>query len=160
MNAPEVKRGRHLTRARGLRALTGGLFARGFDRIVDRIDRGFDFGTVEGVLPDGSVRIVGGRGPGPVAHITIHHWNALFRLVRGGSIGWYEAWAAGEWSSPDPVLIFDLFMRNRVKLGNVGRPSGLAKIRGKIVHRLRDNSRSGARRNIEAHYDLGNDFYE
>jgi len=159
MNAPEVKRGRHLTRAKGLRALTGGLFARGFDRIVERIDQGFDFGTVEGLLPDGSVRIVGGRGPGPTATITIHHWNALFRLVRGGSIGWYEAWAAGEWSSPDPVLIFDLFMRNRVKLGNVGRPSGLAKLVGKVVHLLRDNSRSGARRNIEAHYDLGNDFY-
>jgi cyclopropane-fatty-acyl-phospholipid synthase len=159
MNAPEVKRGRHLTRAKGLRALTGGLFARGFDRIVERIDQGFDFGTVEGLLPDGSVRIVGGRGPGPMATITIHHWNALFRLVRGGSIGWYEAWAAGEWSSPDPVLIFDLFMRNRVKLGNVGRPSGLAKLVGKLVHLLRDNSRSGARRNIEAHYDLGNDFY-
>ena len=159
MNAPEVKRGRHLTRAKGLRALTGGLFARGFDRIVERIDQGFDFGTVEGLLPDGSVRIVGGRGPGPTATITIHHWNALFRLVRGGSIGWYEAWAAGEWSSPDPVQIFDLFMRNRVKLGNVGRPSGLAKLVGKLVHLLRDNSRSGARRNIEAHYDLGNDFY-
>jgi cyclopropane-fatty-acyl-phospholipid synthase len=159
MNAPEVKRGRHLTRAKGLRALTGGLFARGFDRIVERIDQGFDFGMVEGLLPDGSVRIVGGRGPGPTATITIHHWNALFRLVRGGSIGWYEAWAAGEWSSPDPVQIFDLFMRNRVKLGNVGRPSGLAKLVGKLVHLLRDNSRSGARRNIEAHYDLGNDFY-
>ena len=148
-----------MTRAKGLRALTGGLFARGFDRIVERIDQGFDFGTVEGLLPDGSVRIVGGRGPGPTATITIHHWNALFRLVRGGSIGWYEAWAAGEWSSPDPVQIFDLFMRNRVKLGNVGRPSGLAKLVGKLVHLLRDNSRSGARRNIEAHYDLGNDFY-
>jgi cyclopropane-fatty-acyl-phospholipid synthase len=159
MNAPDAKRGRHLTRNTGLRAFTGGLFARGFDRIVDRIDDGFDFGSVEGVLPDGSVRIVGGRGPGPAAEITIHHWNALFRLVRGGSVGWYEAWAAGEWSSPDPVLIFDLFVRNRVKLGNVGRSSGLAKYIGKIVHRLRANSRSGARRNVEFHYDLGNDFY-
>ena len=159
MNAPDAKRGRHLTRSSGLRAFTGGLFKRGFDRIVDRIDHGFDFGTVEGVLPDGSVRIVGGRGPGPSAQITIHHWNALFRLVRGGSIGWYEAWAAGEWSSPDPVLIFDLFMRNRVKLGNVGRASGLAKYIGKILHRLRDNNRGGARRNVEFHYDLGNDFY-
>lgn len=74
-----------MTRNTGLRAFTGGLFARGFDRIVDRIDQGFDFGTVEGVLPDGSVRIVGGRGPGPQAQISIHHWNALFRLVRGGA---------------------------------------------------------------------------
>jgi cyclopropane-fatty-acyl-phospholipid synthase len=159
MNAPEVKRGRHLTHATGLRAFTGGLFARGFERIVERIDCGLEDGTIEGILPDGSLRIVGARGPGPMAFITLHSWNALYRLVRGGSAGWYEAWAAGEWSSPDPVQIFDLFMRNRVSLGNVARPSGLARLAGKLVHALRDNSKDGARRNIEFHYDLGNDFY-
>ena len=159
MNAPEGHRGRHLTRATGLRAFTGGLFARGFDGIVGRIDRGLEFGTIEGTLPDGSLRIVGGRGPGPSAVITLHSWNALYRLVRGGSAGWYEAWAAGEWSSPDPVQIFDLFMRNRLSLGNVARPSGVARLAGKIIHALRDNNKVGARRNIEFHYDLGNDFY-
>jgi cyclopropane-fatty-acyl-phospholipid synthase len=159
MNAPEGKRGRHLTCATGLRALTGGLFARGFERIVDRIDRGLEFGTIEGTLPNGSIRIVGGRGPGPSAVITLHSWKALLRLVRGGSAGWYEAWAAGEWSSPYPVQIFDLFMRNRVALGNVARPSGLARLAGKAAHFFRRNNRKGARRNIEFHYDLGNDFY-
>jgi cyclopropane-fatty-acyl-phospholipid synthase len=159
MNAHEGKRGRHLTRATGLRSFTGGLFARGFERIVERIDRGLEYGTIEGILPDGTVRIVGARGRGPMAFITLHSWKALYRLVRGGSAGWYEAWAAGEWSSPDPVQIFDLFMRNRVSLGNVARPSGLARLAGKIVHALRDNSKDGARRNIEFHYDLGNDFY-
>lgn len=159
MNAPDATRGRHLTRATGLRAFTGGLFARGFERIVDRIDSGLDFGIIEGTLPDGSIRIVGGRGLGPSATITLHSWKALYRLVRGGSAGWYEAWAAGEWSSQDPVQIFDLFMRNRVSLGNVARPSGMAKIAGKLLHSLRDNSKIGARRNIEFHYDLGNDFY-
>jgi cyclopropane-fatty-acyl-phospholipid synthase len=159
MNAPDATRGRHLTRATGLRAFTGGLFARGFERIVDRIDRGLEYGSIEGTLPDGTVRIVGARGPGPNAFITLHSWKSLLRLARGGSAGWYEAWAAGEWSSPDPVLIFDLFMRNRVSLGNVARPSGMAKLVGSFMHTLRRNSRSGARRNIEFHYDLGNDFY-
>lgn len=159
MNAPEANRGRHLTRQTGFRAFTGGLFARRFEPIVERIDSGLEYGTIEGTLPDGSMRIVGGRGPGPKAVITLHSWKALLRLVRGGSAGWYEAWAAGEWSSPDPVQIFDLFMRNRVSLGNVARPSGVARLLGKIVHALRDNSKTGARRNIEFHYDLGNDFY-
>ena len=160
MNAPDAKRGRHLTRATGLRALTGGLFARGFLAILDRIDRGLEWGSIECTIPDGSVRLLGGRGPGPVATGTLHSWRALLRLVRGGSAGWYEAWAAGEWSSPDPVQIFDLFMRNRVSLGSVGRPSGLAKLVGTAIHALRRNSRNGARRNIEFHYDLGNDFYQ
>jgi cyclopropane-fatty-acyl-phospholipid synthase len=159
MNAPDATRGRHLTRATGLRAFTGGLFARGFQSILDLIDHGLEFGSIECVLPDGSTRLLGGRGPGPAAGGTLHSWKALLRLVRGGSAGWYAAWAAGEWSSPDPVQIFDLFMRNRVSLGNVGRPSGMAKLVGLVMHALRRNNRSGARRNIEFHYDLGNDFY-
>jgi cyclopropane-fatty-acyl-phospholipid synthase len=160
MNAPDTKRGRHLTRTTGLRAFTGGLFVRGFQAVLDRIDRGLEYGSIECTLPDGSTRLLGGRGAGPVATGTLHDWKALLRLVRGGSAGWYEAWAAGEWSSPDPVQIFDLFMRNRVSLGNVGRPSGFAKLMGSAMHALRRNSRSGARRNIEFHYDLGNDFYQ
>ncbi|MFN3452773.1 MAG: SAM-dependent methyltransferase, partial [Sphingorhabdus sp.] len=160
MNSPDVTRGRHLTHATGLRAFTGGLFVRGFQRIVDRIDQGIVFGSIEAALPDGSIRLLGGRGEGPLAIVTLHSWKALLRLARGGSTGWYEAWAAGEWSSPDPVLIFDLFMRNRQSLGNVARPSGLAKLAGKAIHAMRRNNRTGARRNIEFHYDLGNDFYQ
>jgi cyclopropane-fatty-acyl-phospholipid synthase len=160
MNAPDVKRGRHLTRTTGLRAFTGGLFVRGFQAILDLIDRGLEYGSIEGSLPDGSIRMLGDRGEGPQAVVTLHSWKALLRLVRGGSAGWYEAWAAGEWSSPDPVQVFDLFMRNRVSLGNVGRPSGLAKLVGGAIHAFRRNSRTGARRNIEFHYDLGNDFYQ
>lgn len=160
MNSPDVTRGRHLTHATGLRAFTGGLFVRGFQRIVDRIDQGIVFGSIEATLPDGSIRLLGGRGAGPSAIVTLHSWKALLRLARGGSTGWYEAWAAGEWSSPDPVLIFDLFMRNRQSLGSVARPSGLAKLAGKAIHAMRRNSRTGARRNIEFHYDLGNDFYQ
>lgn len=160
MNSADLNRGRHFTHATGLRAFTGGLFVRGFQRILDRIDGGLEHGTIEVSLPDGSVRLLGGRGAGPSAIVTLHSWNALLRLARGGSAGWYAAWAAGEWSSPDPVQIFDLFMRNRLALGTVARPSGLTKIAGLALHALRRNSRSGARRNIEFHYDLGNDFYQ
>jgi cyclopropane-fatty-acyl-phospholipid synthase len=160
MNAPDATRGRHLTRATGLRAFTGGLFARGFQTILDRIDRGLEYGSIECTLPDGSTRLLGGRGVGPAAVGTLHSWKALLRLARGGSAGWYAAWTAGEWSSPDPVQIFDLFMRNRVALGNIGRPSGMAKLLGSAMHALRRNSRSGAKKNVEFHYDLGNDFYQ
>jgi cyclopropane-fatty-acyl-phospholipid synthase len=46
MNAPDVRRGRHLTRATGLRAFTGGLFVRGFQAVLDRIDRGLEYGSI------------------------------------------------------------------------------------------------------------------
>jgi cyclopropane-fatty-acyl-phospholipid synthase len=163
MNAPQTNRGRHLTRKAALPGSAGGLFAaaksRAFHKILDRIDAGLEAGAIEGHLPDGSTRILGGRGPGPVAEAKLNNWRALTRLVRGGSIGWYEGWAAGDWESPDPVPIFDLFMRNRVALGAVARPRGIVRLLARAGHWLNRNSKAKARGNIEAHYDLGNDFY-
>ena len=137
----------------------GALASRWFHRVLDRIDAGLEAGAIEAWLPDGSHRILGGRTPGPVAEVELRSWRALVRLGRSGSIGWYEAWAAGEWDSPDPVPLFDLFMRNGVSLGKVGRARGLSRVVKWAKHRLRRNSRRGARRNIAFHYDLGNDFY-
>src|ERR1700754_547331 len=98
-------RGKHLVAAdRGF--VTGGgffagLFAGGFAPVLDRIDRGLAMGRIEVSLPDGSLRILGGRADGPVAIVDIHHWRSLIRLAASGSVGWYKAWALGEWSSPD-----------------------------------------------------------
>src|SRR3546814_15980441 len=75
--------------------------ARLFHRMLDRIDAGLDSGTIEGHLPDGSVRLLGGRGKGPVAIVHLHSWAALVRLALSGSVGWYRAWDTGEWSSPE-----------------------------------------------------------
>src|SRR3546814_20057980 len=74
--------------------------------MLDRIDGGLALGTIEGQLPDGSVRILGGRGKGPVAVVHLHDWAALVRLALSGPVGWYRAWGTGEWSSPDPVPLF------------------------------------------------------
>jgi len=130
-----------------------------FHRILDRIDAGLAEGAIEAALPDGTRRLLGGRANGPVAIVTVHRWRALRRLMLGGSVGWYEGWAAGDWSSPDPVPLFDLFMRNRVQLGEVARAKSGARLAGRVFHALHRNDRAGARRNIAAHYDLGNDFY-
>jgi cyclopropane-fatty-acyl-phospholipid synthase len=133
--------------------------ARFFHRQLDRIDAGLAHGTLEGYLPDGSVRILGGRGKGPTAVVHLKSWTALVRLALSGSVGWYRAWDLGEWDSPDPVPLFDLFMRNGEALGNAGRSRGPWRWMARAAHFLNRNSRAGARRNIHAHYDLGNDFY-
>lgn len=163
MNAHPPDRGRQFrSGGRGFSAgggLWSALVAKPFHRVLDRIDSGLDSGAIEAWLPDGSHRILGGRGPGPVAEVEVKNWRALVRLARSGSVGWYRAWEEGEWESPDPVPLFDLFMRNAVSLGAVGRASGLHRLLNYILHRLRRNSRSGAKRNIGFHYDLGNDFY-
>ena len=141
----------------------GGIAARAlapiFHRLLDRIDTGLAEGGIDAHLPDGTHRLLGGRKPGPVPIVTIHRWRALARLATAGSVGWYEGWAAGDWSSPDPVPLFDLFMRNRVPLGRSARAGGWQRLILRGWHALRRNSRKGSRRNIADHYDLGNDFY-
>ena len=117
------------------------------------------FGTIEVHLPDGRTRWLGGRGSGPFAQVDLRSWRPLVRLVVSGSVGWYRAWAEQEWDSPDPVPLFDLFMRNRRTLGDTGRAHGHGRWVNHLLHAFRDNSREGARRNIAFHYDLGNDFY-
>lgn len=135
------------------------LFAGGFGRILDRIDLGLAEGRIELTLPEGGQRTLGGRGAGPVAVVRLKSWRALVRLAASGSVGWYEAWARGEWSSPDPVPLFDLFMRNGVSLGKAGRAKGPWRWLNRLAHAVRANSPRRARRNIAHHYDLGNDFY-
>ena len=135
------------------------LWAGGFSRVLDRIDAGLDSGAIHATLPDGSNRVLGGRAPGFVAIVHLKDWRALLRLATGGSIGWYQAWEAGEWDSPDPVPLFALFMANAVALGPTARAAGPWKLAARAFHWLHRNSRAGARRNIHAHYDLGNDFY-
>lgn len=163
---PRAKRGQHLVRAEGGLA-AGGLIARllakapaaFFHRQLDQIDTGLLHGALETHLPDGTIRILGGRGSGPTAVVHLVRWTALVRLAMSGSVGWYVAWDRDEWSSPDPVPLFDLFMRNAATLGGAARAKGPWRALNGLRHWLRRNDRSGSRRNILAHYDLGNDFY-
>jgi len=156
-------RGEHLVRADRRFATGGGLIARlsapAFAKVLDEIDRRLVCGGIEATLPGGDKRRLGFHAKGPKAAVRLASWLALARLATSGSVGWYKAWALGEWSSPDPVAVFELFSANAVALGDVGRAKGPFRWINALAHRLRDNGRSKARANIEAHYDLGNDFY-
>lgn len=161
------RRGGHLLK-RGRKAGAGTgplarLFAKplagGFHRIIDRIDSGLEHGSLLARLPDGTTRLLGARRDGPDAQIDLLHWNALLRLATGGSAGWYQAWEAREWDSPDPVQIFALFMKNAGHLGGIARAKGPWRFLLRRLHWLQRNTRDGARKNVSAHYDLGNDFY-
>jgi cyclopropane-fatty-acyl-phospholipid synthase len=135
------------------------LFAGGFHKLVDRIDAGLQQGSVLAKLPDGSTRLLGGRAAGFVGEIEVRDWRAVLRLTTGGSVGWYQAWEAGEWTSPDPVQLFALFMANGESLGEIGRAKGVFRLAARFAHWLNRNTRAGAEKNIHLHYDLGNDFY-
>ena len=162
MTADTARRGIELVEAGRVLARPGWfarLWAGPLGKVLDRIDAGLASGAIEAVLPDGSQRRLGGRAPGFVAKVNLRSWRALLRLATGGSAGWYQAWEAGEWDSPDPVPLFALFMANAETLGDTGRAHGPWRLMARALHFLHRNTRSGARRNIHAHYDLGNDFY-
>jgi cyclopropane-fatty-acyl-phospholipid synthase len=156
-------RGEHLVRADRAFATGGGTLARlatpAFAKLLDEIDRRLQNGGLDVTLPDGSRRRFGFRGPGADAAVRLNSWMALVRLATSGSVGWYKAWTLSEWSSPDPVAIFELFSANAASLGEFGRAKGPFRWVNAAAHRLRDNAPRKARRNIAAHYDLGNDFY-
>jgi cyclopropane-fatty-acyl-phospholipid synthase len=156
-------RGEHLVRADRGFATGGGLVARltapAFSRVLDQIDARLACGGIEAILPGGETRRLGFHSKGPKAVVRLSSWLALVRLATSGSVGWYKAWTLGEWSSPDPVAVFELFSVNAVPLGQVGRAKGAFRWVNALAHRLRDNGPSKARQNIAAHYDLGNDFY-
>src|SRR5436853_271903 len=99
-----LQRGKHLVAADRALATGGGiiarLFAGGFHNLIERIDAGIAQGRIDATLPDGSFRMLGGRGDGPIATVHLKSWHALVRLVTSGSVGWYKAWAQGEWTSP------------------------------------------------------------
>ena len=156
-------RGEHLLHADRRFATGGGKLARlaapAFAKVLDEIDRNLVAGGIDAMLPDGSKRRLGFRGPGPAAVVRLSSWLALVRLATSGSVGWYKAWTLGEWSSPDPVAVFESFSVNAVALGELGRAKGPFRWVNAVAHRLRDNAPRRAKQNIAAHYDLGNDFY-
>ena len=135
-----------------------------FERVAMRamlaVARRIAVGRLTVVLPDGSRQFFGDATTGPSAELRIHDMAAVTRILRGGDIAAGEAYMDGLWSSPDLPRLAKVAAVNRDALaltrGWWRIPAKLAKT---IAHRARRNTVRQARRNIEAHYDLGNDFY-
>ena len=113
------------------------------------------------VMPDGNRHTFGPVGGAP-AEINIHDSNFFRRAARNADIGIGESYMAGEWSSPNLTALISAFIRNRVHLnldlqGAIGWPG---RVFNWLLHALQRNTQEGSERNIHAHYDLGNDFYE
>lgn len=125
-------------------------------RIADRLA----IGVLDVRMPDGDCLRYSGSEPGPRATIEVRDERLFGRLLRDGALGFAEAYIDGDWDSPDLLTVIDLGARNQVRLAEDLRGSLISRLSRMLVHRLRANSRRGARRNIAAHYDLGNTFYE
>jgi len=116
-------------------------------------------GTLEVTLPDGRTVRLGGHGPGPTAAMKVHDFGFASRLLREGDIGIAEAYLRGEWDTPDLTQFLYLFCVNQdwMQSMSIGKP--LIRYVQMIRHWFNRNTRRQAKRNIYAHYDIGNAFY-
>jgi cyclopropane-fatty-acyl-phospholipid synthase len=118
-------------------------------------------GHLVAVLPDGSRRTFGDATAGPRAEIHIHDTRALTKLLVDGETGGGEAYVDGLWSSPDLAGLLRWAALNRESLAlSAGWFRAPAQLRRTLAHRFRRNTKTQSRKNISAHYDLGNTFYQ
>lgn len=113
------------------------------------------------VMPNGDTQSFGGDKPGTSATIRIRDYDFFWWSIKEGDVGFAEAYMAGIWETESLVDVLNCFMENDEQLaGNYGPLSGLGRFLNRIGHRLRRNTFVGSRRNIQAHYDLSNEFYQ
>ena len=135
------------------------LLARLAKSLLHRLLSGLDSGRL--TLVDGSERTSFGPGGGPAVTLTIHDASFYADAVYGGSIGVAESYMLGHWQADDLTGLIRLMVLNREVIDGMDE-RGLARLATparKLLHWMNRNSRAGSRRNIAAHYDLGNDFF-
>ena len=127
-------------------------------RAVFRLLRQLRVGTLDVQLPDGSMAHFGSGGE-PRAAIRLHDWSVCAAALKSGDIGFAERFIEGSWHSPDLVALLELFIANRESFESVIYGTWWGSLAYRIKHLLNRNSRHGSRKNIHAHYDIGNPFY-
>lgn len=118
-----------------------------------------EIGRLDVTLPDGSTRVFGGRTPGPIADLTIHRDRLARRFLTAGNLGFTEAYLDGDWSSTNVEALFVFFLTNRNAIEDAMQGKRWYRWWQWMSHKLRPNSKTGSKKNIAYHYDLGNQFY-
>lgn len=124
-------------------------------RLLDRMRHG----TLDLELPDGRTLQLG-QGQQRRASMQLRNWNVFGAVMRSGDIGLAETYIAQDWSTPRLAELLGLLMENRQELESLVYGSWWGRVAYRLRHLLNRNTREGSRRNIHAHYDLGNSFYE
>jgi cyclopropane-fatty-acyl-phospholipid synthase len=118
-----------------------------------------EHGTIKIAGPDGAAIEQRGRHEGPVAALHIRHWRALRRLIFGGALGFAESYLDGEWDTPELAAVLHYGAVNLDKTPESLPGNPWARLKARLAHLAQPNTRTGSKRNIRRHYDLGNEFY-
>ncbi len=117
-------------------------------------------GTLELVTPDGKTRVFGGKKPGEKAKIELRDWRVVSNMMKKGDIGFAEDYRAGLWESDDLTALTMLGLKNKKAMDKMILGSQVFRSISNFSYLLRLNTLKGSKKNIHAHYDLGNDFYQ
>jgi cyclopropane-fatty-acyl-phospholipid synthase len=129
-------------------------------RAVFRLLKNLTHGTLDVQLPDGSHAHFGSAAKGHMrASIRLRNWNVCGAALKSGDIGFAESYIAGDWTTPDLAALLTLFIANRDEIESIVYGTWWGSALYRIKHLFNRNSRRGSKKNIHAHYDLGNEFY-
>ncbi len=132
---------------------------RAFIAFIRLIAGRLEAGRICVTAPGGASANIAGRLPGREVHIGFSNYGALCKVLTRGKLGFAEAHMDGSVEVSDLHALFHLVLDNEAMFTGARKLLARANRGDRSVHRRRDNTRSGSRRNIAAHYDLGNDFY-
>lgn len=110
--------------------------------------------------PDGKTRELGQGEEGSLVELSIEDWRVFSAAIRKGELGLTETYRDGLWHTPDLTKLLVSGMQNAQSLVGLIRGGFLTRAASRTLYMLRANSIQGSRKNIQAHYDLGNDFYQ
>ena len=128
-------------------------------RFLSRMLKACDIGRISVRFPNGERVEHVGSIPGPHGILHLRNWRAIRRFLFGGHLGFAEAYVDGDWDSPDLAALIECGALNQDLLGRAMSGSVFSRTLNRVAHATRANTRRGSRRNIVAHYDLGNEFY-
>jgi cyclopropane-fatty-acyl-phospholipid synthase len=132
---------------------------RGFTFLLRLLASNWTFGRLTVLLPNGEVHQLEGSQPGVSAIFDIKDYRFARRVLASGDIGFAEGYMAGEWESPHLAALLESFANNYDHIRRLVDGHPAMKAVNWFAHRRNRNSRKGSRKNIHAHYDLGNAFY-
>ncbi len=132
----------------------------GFAVLLKLLAANWAIGRLAVRLPNGESHELKGRQAGPSATLVVKDYGFARRVLASGDIGFAEGYMADEWDTPQLAELLEVLVRNYEGIQRLFRGNPVMQAVHWVRHRLNRNSREGARKNIHAHYDLGNAFYE
>ena len=132
---------------------------RGFGMLLRLLGENWSSGSLTVLLPNGESHRLEGKEPGLHATLDVKDYRFARRVLANGDIGFAEGYMAGEWDTPHLATLLETIVRNYDHIRRLFDGNPVMQAVNWVSHRMRPNTRGGSKKNIHAHYDLGNAFY-